>query len=72
MDNIRFAWDPRKARANLNKHGVSFEEAITTFYDDHARIIDDPDHSEAEASFLVLGYSAPRPMPDRQPLLPAR
>lgn len=57
MGNISFDWDPRKARANLNKQGVSFEEAITTFYDDHARIIDDPDHSEAEARFLLLGYS---------------
>lgn len=57
VDNISFDWDPRKARANLAKHGISFDEARTSFYDDHARIIDDPDHSEAEARFLLLGYS---------------
>ncbi|MBN8733585.1 MAG: BrnT family toxin [Acidobacteria bacterium] len=39
MDNISFDWDPRKARANLAKHGISFEEARTASYDDHAGII---------------------------------
>jgi len=48
-------WDPRKARSNLAKHGVSFEEAQTVFFDDHARLIDDPDHSEEEKRFLLPG-----------------
>ena len=42
---LRFDWDIRKAAANLRKHGVSFEEARTVFYDEYARLIDDPDHS---------------------------
>lgn len=58
MGNIAFDWDPRKARSNLAKHGVSFEEAQTVFLDDHARLIDDPDHSEEEKRFVLLGYSS--------------
>lgn len=57
MGNIAFDWDARKARANLAKHGVSFEEAQTVFLDDDARLIDDPDHSEEEERFVLLGYS---------------
>lgn len=57
MGNIEFAWDRRKARSNLAKHGVSFEEAQTVFLDEHARLIDDPDHSDDEERFLMLGYS---------------
>ena len=57
MGNIEFAWDRRKARSNLKKHGVSFEEAQAVFLDDNARLIDDPDHSEEEERFLLLGYS---------------
>ena len=57
MGNIEFAWDRRKARSNLVKHGVSFEEAQTAFLDENARLIDDPDHSEEEVRFLLLGYS---------------
>jgi uncharacterized protein len=57
VGNIEFAWDPRKARSNLVKHGVSFEEAQTVFLDESARLIDDPDHSEDEDRFLLLGYS---------------
>ena len=57
MGNIEFAWDPRKAQANLAKHGVSFEEAQSVFLDDSARLIADPDHSEDEERFLLLGYS---------------
>ena len=47
----------RKARPNLLKHGVSFEEAQSVFLDESARLIDDPDHSEHEDRFLLLGYS---------------
>ncbi len=57
MRNIAFAWDPRKAKSNLAKHGVSFEEAKSVFLDDSARLLDDPDHSEDEERFLLLGYS---------------
>jgi uncharacterized DUF497 family protein len=57
VGNIEFAWDRRKARSNLVKHSVSFEEAKTVFLDDNARLIDDPDHSEDEERFLLLGYS---------------
>ena len=57
MGNIDFAWDRRKARSNFSKHGVSFEEAQAVFLDDGARLIDDPDHADDEARFLLLGYS---------------
>ena len=57
MGNIEFAWDRRKARSNVVKHGVSFEEAKTVFLDEDARLIDDPDHSEEEARLLLVGYS---------------
>jgi uncharacterized protein len=57
VGNIEFAWDNRKARSNLAKHGVSFEEAQTAFLDENARLLDDPDHSEDEDRFVLLGYS---------------
>jgi uncharacterized DUF497 family protein len=57
VGNIEFAWDRRKARSNLVKHGVSFEEAQTVFLDENARLIDDPDHSDEEERFVPLGYS---------------
>ena len=57
VGNIEFAWDPRKARSNLIKHGVSFEEAQSVFLDESARLIDDPDHSKDEDRFILLGYS---------------
>ena len=53
----RFEWDPRKARENLRKHGVSFEEAVTAFSDDEALLLDDPDHSTDEERFVLLGQS---------------
>lgn len=49
--------DPRKAAANLKKHGVSFDEAKTVFYDENARLIADPDHSDNEERFILLGMS---------------
>lgn len=59
MDPIRFEWDPAKAAANLRKHGVSFAEAETAFYDDYARVLADPDHStDEEDRFLLLGVSS--------------
>ena len=55
---IRFDWDERKNRANRKKHGISFEEAQGVFFDEDAIIYDDPDHSEDEARFLIIGRSA--------------
>jgi hypothetical protein len=57
VGNIEFAWDQRKARSNLSKHGVSFEEAQTVFFDENARLTEDPDDARGEARFLPLGYS---------------
>ncbi len=54
---LRFEWDVRKNRSNRVKHGISFEEAETVFLDDNAVLIDDPDHSDDEARFLLLGFS---------------
>lgn len=52
-----FEWDPKKAASNLKDHGVSFEEASTVFGDILAMNMPDPDHSEGEQRFLVLGMS---------------
>ncbi|MBN9429200.1 MAG: BrnT family toxin [Burkholderiales bacterium] len=57
MIGLRFEWDPRKAASNARKHGVTFEEARTVFTDERARLIDDPDHSEDEERFILLGLS---------------
>jgi uncharacterized DUF497 family protein len=57
MNRLEFSWDPAKARINRRKHGVSFEEAQTVFYDDNARLIYDPDHSKEEDRFILLGMS---------------
>lgn len=57
MASIRFEWDPHKAAANLQKHGTSFAEAETAFFDDYAAILEDPDHSDEETRFLLLGVS---------------
>jgi uncharacterized DUF497 family protein len=58
MGKLRFSWDPRKARSNERKHGISFEEATTVFLDEHALLLDDPDHSSDEERFLLLGLSS--------------
>lgn len=57
MREIKFAWDESKNRLNKRKHGVSFEEAKTVFYDENAIEFPDPDHSEREDRFLMLGIS---------------
>jgi len=54
---ITFDWDQAKARANERKHGVSFEEAQSVFYDEYARQFYDPEGSESEDRFLLLGMS---------------
>ena len=57
MKKIAFTWDLKKNSANIKKHGVSFEEAKSVFYDDNARLMHDPDHSDEEERFLLLGLS---------------
>lgn len=57
MTHLRFDWDSRKAALNAAKHSVSFEEARTVFFDENARLIDDPSHSETEDRFILLGLS---------------
>lgn len=54
MAGLRFDWDQRKARANQKKHGISFEEASTVFSDEHALLVDDPEHSEQEIGSSLL------------------
>ena len=54
---LRFAWDARKAEANLRKHGVSFGEAATAFEDPLSITVPDPDHSAGEARFILIGRS---------------
>ena len=58
MSTLRFEWDDRKAAANVKKHGVKFEEAKSVFVDERAKLIDDPDHSETEGRFVLLGLSS--------------
>ncbi len=55
MSNIRFVWDPNKARQNLIKHKVSFEDARSVFYDDYVQLTADPEHSKDEGRFILLG-----------------
>jgi uncharacterized protein len=58
MSDLAFRWDPKKDALNQEKHGVSFEEAKSVFYDEDARLMDDPDHSEEEDRFILLGFSS--------------
>jgi uncharacterized protein len=57
MSGIQFVWDEKKNLTNRRKHGVSFEEAQTVFFDENAKLYFDPDHSEDEDRFLLLGLS---------------
>ena len=57
MDELEFTWDDQKAQSNRTKHGVSFEEAKSAFFDENARVIYDPDHSQQEDRFILLGMS---------------
>jgi len=54
---ILFEWDKNKESQNIIKHKVSFEEAKSVFYDENARLIPDPEHSENEERFILLGLS---------------
>jgi uncharacterized DUF497 family protein len=57
VSELRFAWDERKNRSNRRKHRVSFEEAQTAFSDECGLLIDDPEHSNDEERFVLLGMS---------------
>ena len=57
MENIKFEWDSNKNEINKKKHHVSFEEAKTVFYDEEALLIEDPEHSQEEDRFILLGFS---------------
>jgi uncharacterized protein len=58
VGELGFSWDSRKARSNERKHGVSFEEAETVFSDENGLLLDDPDHSDRERRYLLLGLSS--------------
>jgi uncharacterized DUF497 family protein len=58
VGELGFSWDSKKARSNERKHGVSFEEAQSVFSDENGLLLDDPDHSEREARYLLLGLSS--------------
>ncbi|MCD4755709.1 MAG: BrnT family toxin, partial [Deltaproteobacteria bacterium] len=53
---MRFEWDPKKAKQNLKKHAVSFDEAVTVFYDSLSGTFDDPDHSVGEHRYITIGF----------------
>lgn len=55
---MQFEWDREKAKKNLKKHKVSFEEAMTVFYDPLSATFDDPDHSDDEERLITIGYSS--------------
>ena len=57
MNELKFEWDEKKGKSNIIKHGISFEEAYTIFYDENAIQFFDPDNSEDEDSFILLGMS---------------
>ncbi len=57
MNKLKFEWDKKKDKSNTKKHGVSFEEAQTVFFDEYAIQFFDPEHSESEDRFLLLGTS---------------
>jgi uncharacterized protein len=52
-----FEWNPEKAKSNLAKHNVSFEEASSVFANPLSETFDDPDHSEVEQRFIIIGHS---------------
>lgn len=57
MGGLKFTWDENKNRGIRRKHGVSFEEAQSVFYDQRAKVYFDPDHSDDEDRFILLGLS---------------
>ena len=59
MSTLKFEWDEKKNVAHRRKQGISFAEAKTAFLDDNARVIPDPEHSEGEDRFVLMGLSIP-------------
>jgi uncharacterized protein len=55
MKELRFDWDSKKDKANQKKHGVTFDEARSVFFDENALQFYDPDHSDTEDRFILLG-----------------
>ena len=55
---MRFEWDPEKAERNLKKHRISFDEAVTAFYDPLSATFGDPDHSDDEQRYITIGFSS--------------
>lgn len=55
---MQFEWDPKKAKENLKKHNISFDEAVTSFYDPLSATFNDPDHSTTEQRFITIGFSS--------------
>ena len=55
---MQFEWDPKKAKQNIRKHGISFDEAVTVFYDPLSATFDDPDHSLEEQRYITIGLSS--------------
>jgi uncharacterized protein len=55
---MQFEWDEQKNQQNIRKHGVSFEEAQTVFFDPLTKVAPDPEHSGGEARFLAIGHSS--------------
>ena len=58
MNEMRFDWDPGKASSNEKKHGISFEEAQSVFFDEQALLLEDPQPRHEEERFVLLGLSA--------------
>jgi hypothetical protein len=58
MNPLHIEWDANKGKENVKKHGVSFDEAETVFVDENALLIHDPDHSDEEDRFIILGLSS--------------
>ena len=58
MKHVQFIWGDKKNISNQKKHNISFEEAKTVFYDDNALLIHDPEHSDSENRFILLGFSS--------------
>jgi uncharacterized protein len=58
MTELRFEWDPAKAKSNEKKHGVTFEEAKSAFWDEQGLLLEDPDHPSAEERLILLGLTS--------------
>ncbi|MBN1847183.1 MAG: BrnT family toxin [Deltaproteobacteria bacterium] len=55
---MQFEWDREKEKQNIKKHGISFDEAVTVFYDPLSATFNDPDHSISEHRLITIGFSS--------------